>query len=165
MSDDFSAHVTMNTALTRLDALLQTAVVSRTTVIQPADASDGDLYILPQEAEGVAWAGRAAGALMRFERGGWTVVTAPDGMIAGVLDEGVVVVRADEGWITLGQRLGEVQALTRLGLGTTADEANPPGGQDQRRPVHGARRGGRRRRRPAPDAEQDDGGRCPIAVV
>ena len=75
MSDDFSArlalpylaagqmqkHVTMNTALTRLDALLQTAVVSRTTVIQPADASDGDLYILPQEAEGVAWAGRAAG--------------------------------------------------------------------------------------------------------
>lgn len=139
MSDDFSArlnlpylaagqmqkHVTMNTALTRLDALLQTAVVSRTTVIQPADTSDGDLYILPQEAEGVAWAGRAAGALMRFERGGWTVVTTPDGMIAGVLDEGVVVVRADEGWITLGQRLGEVQPLTRLGLGTTANDANP----------------------------------------
>ncbi len=139
MSDDFSArlnlpylaagqmqkHVTLNTALTRLDALLQTAVVSRTTVIQPDDASDGDLYILPQEAEGVAWAGRPAGALMRFERGGWTVVTTPDGMIAGVLDEGVVVVRADEGWITLGQRLGEVQGLTRLGLGTTADDANP----------------------------------------
>lgn len=139
MSDDFSArlnlpylaagqmqkHVTLNTALTRLDALLQTAVVSRTTVIQPADASDGDLYILPQEAEGAAWAGRAAGALMRFERGGWTVVTTPDGMIACVLDEGVVVVRGDGSWVALGQRLGEVQGLTRLGLGTTADEANP----------------------------------------
>ncbi|MBC1182515.1 DUF2793 domain-containing protein [Brevundimonas sp. WCHBH090558] len=139
MSDDFSArlnlpylaagqmqkHVTLNTALTRLDALLQTAVVSRTTAIQPADASDGDLYILLEEAEGAAWAGRPAGALVRFEGGGWTTVTTPDGMIACVLDEGVVVVRADDGWVALGQRLGEVQGLTRLGLGTSADEANP----------------------------------------
>nr|WP_295238217.1 DUF2793 domain-containing protein [uncultured Brevundimonas sp.] len=139
MSDDFSArlnlpylaagqmqkHVTLNTALTRLDALLQTAVLSRTTAIQPTDASDGDLYILPPEAEGAAWAGRPAGTLMRFEGGGWTTVTTPDGMIACVLDEGVVVVRARAGWIALGQRLGEVQRLTRLGLGTTADDANP----------------------------------------
>lgn len=139
MSDDFSArlnlpylaagqmqkHVTVNTALTRLDALLQTAVVSRTTAIQPTDASDGDLYILPGEAEGAVWAGRPAGTLMRFEGGGWTTVTTPDGMIACVQDEGVVVVRAHAGWIALGQRLGEVQGLTRLGLGTTADEANP----------------------------------------
>lgn len=139
MSDDFSArlnlpylaagqmqkHVTLNTALTRLDALLQTAVVSRTTAIQPADASDGDLYILPGEAEGAVWAGRPAGTLMRFEGGGWTTVTTPDGMIAYVLDEGVVVVRARAGWIALGQRLGEVQGLTRLGLGTSADDANP----------------------------------------
>ncbi|MEJ8404355.1 DUF2793 domain-containing protein, partial [Brevundimonas vesicularis] len=139
MSDDFSArlnlpylaagqmqkHVTLNTALTRLDALLQTAVVSRTTAIQPADASDGDLYILPEEAEGATWTGRPAGTLMRFEAGGWTVVSAPDGTIACVLDEGVVAVRADGGWVALGQRLGEVQGLTRLGLGTTADEANP----------------------------------------
>lgn len=139
MSDDFSArldlpylaagqmqkHVTLNWALTRLDALLQTAVVSRTTAIQPADASDGDLYILPAEAEGAAWAGRATGTLMRFEGGGWAAVTTPDGMIACVLDEGAVVVRADGAWIALGQRLGEVQGLTRLGLDTTADEANP----------------------------------------
>ncbi len=139
MSDDFSArlnlpylaagqmqkHVTLNTALTRLDALLQTAVVSRTTAIQPDDASDGDLYILPPEAEGAAWAGRAAGTLMRFERGGWSAVPTPDGMITSVLDEGVVVVRGDGGWVALGQCLGEVQRLTRLGLGTTADDANP----------------------------------------
>ncbi|WBT05547.1 DUF2793 domain-containing protein [Brevundimonas vesicularis] len=139
MSDDFSArlnlpylaagqmqkHVTLNTALTRLDALLQTAVISRTTAIQPADASDGDLYILPQEAEGAAWAGRPVGILMRFEGGGWTAVATSDGMIAGVLDEGVVVVRAEGGWVALGQRLGKAQGLTRLGLGTSADEANP----------------------------------------
>jgi hypothetical protein len=57
MSDDFSArlalpylaagqmqkHVTLNTTLTRLDALLQTAVVSRATAVQPSAPTDGDL--------------------------------------------------------------------------------------------------------------------------
>ena len=55
MSDDFSArlnlpylaagqmqkHVTLNEALTRLDALIQTAVVSRTVSDQPADPAEG----------------------------------------------------------------------------------------------------------------------------
>ena len=61
MSDDHSArlalpylaagqmqkHVTLNEALTRLDALVQTAVVSRTTLTQPATPDDGALWILP----------------------------------------------------------------------------------------------------------------------
>lgn len=139
MSDDFSArlalpylaagqmqkHVTLNTALTRLDALLQTAVVSRTTAFQPSAPADGDLYILPNDAEGAAWAGRASGNLMRFEAGGWTVVPTPNGLIAVVLDEPAVLVRTDAGWVALGERLGEAQGLTRLGLGTPADDANP----------------------------------------
>ncbi|MBU2029162.1 MAG: DUF2793 domain-containing protein, partial [Alphaproteobacteria bacterium] len=139
MSDDFTArlalpylaagqmqkHVTLNAALTRLDALLQTAVVSRTLTTQPAAPFDGDLYILPHGAAGTAWSGRPAGALMRFESGGWSVVAAPVGMIALVLDTAVLVVRSEEGWSPLGHRLGEVQGLSRLGLGTTADAANP----------------------------------------
>src|SRR3989344_2995236 len=139
MSDDFTArlalpylaagqmqkHVTLNAALTRLDALLQTAVVSRTLTTQPAAPFDGDLYILPPGAAGTAWSGRPAGALMRFESGGWSVVAAPMGMIALVLDTAVLVVRGEGGWSPLGHRLGEVQGLSRLGLGTTADAANP----------------------------------------
>ncbi|WP_395943178.1 DUF2793 domain-containing protein [Brevundimonas sp.] len=139
MSDDFSArlalpylaagqmqkHVTLNAALTRLDALLQTAVVSRTTTTQPGDVSDGDLYILPDGAHGPAWDGRRPGDLMRFEAGGWTVAPAPVGMVALVLDTATAVVRGEGGWSPLGQWLGEVQALSRLGVGTTADAANP----------------------------------------
>jgi len=139
MSDDFSArlalpylaagqmqkHVTLNTALTRLDALLQTAVVSRTTAAQPESPSGGDLYILPDGAEGEAWHGRPAGALMRFEAGGWSVVPAPDGLIAVVLDTAEAVVRTPGGWRLLGEWLGEAQQLSRLGVGTTADAANP----------------------------------------
>ena len=139
MSDDYSArlalpylaagqmqkHVTLNTALTRLDALLQTAVLSRTTAVQPHSPQDGDLYILPPGAQGEAWQGRAPETLMRFEAGGWAATPTPEGMIAVVLDAAEAVVRGADGWAPLGARLGEVQNLTRLGVGTTADAANP----------------------------------------
>ena len=139
MSDDQSArlglpylaagqmqkHVTLNEALTRLDALTQTAVVSRTQGDQPGDPDDGALYILPVDATGAAWTGKPAGTLMRFEAGGWSVVDAPDGLIAVTLDEPAVVARIDGDWRPLGESLGEVQQLTRLGLGTTADATNP----------------------------------------
>lgn len=139
MSDDRSArlglpylaagqmqkHVTLNEALTRLDAVVQTAVVSRTQAAQPSDPPDGALYILPVGATGEAWSGRPEGSLMRAEAGGWSVVEAADGMIAVILDAGQVVLRHDGGWAALGERLGALQGLTRLGLGTTADAGNP----------------------------------------
>lgn len=139
MSDDFSArlalpylaagqmqkHVTLNEALTRLDALTSTAVVSATTAAQPSVAADGALYILPAGATGAAWAGRTAGVLMRFEAGGWAQVAAPVGLVAVVLDTQSVVVRAPGEWRPLGGLLGEVQNLSRLGVGATADAGNP----------------------------------------
>ena len=139
MSDDQSArlglpylaagqmqkHVTLNEALTRLDALVQTAAISRTVSDQPATPADGALYILPAGATGVAWAGRPEGALMRAEAGGWCEVDAPDGMIGLVADAGEVIIRDAGGWVPLGARLAVVQGLSRLGLGTTADAANP----------------------------------------
>ena len=139
MSDDQSArlglpylaagqmqkHVTLNEALTRLDAVVQTAVVSRTQAAQPSDPPDGALYILPAGATGEAWSGWPEGSLVRAEAGGWSVVEAADGMIAVILDAGQVVVRHDAAWAPLGERLGALQGLTRLGLGTTADAGNP----------------------------------------
>ncbi|MDQ1154017.1 DUF2793 domain-containing protein [Brevundimonas sp. SORGH_AS_0993] len=139
MSDDFSArlalpylaagqmqkHVTLNAALTRLDALLQTLVLSRTTAAQPEGPADGALYILPEGATGAAWGGRPAGTLMRFEAGGWSMVPISDGLIALIADAGEAVVRVGGAWRPLGERLGVVQDLTRLGVGTTADANNP----------------------------------------
>ena len=139
MSDDHSArlalpylaagqmqkHVTLNEALTRLDALVQTVVVSRTTTAQPGAPDDGGLWILPSGATGGDWSTRPAGALMRAEGGGWTVVETGDGLIALVEDADEVVVRHGADWVPLGARLGVAQALTRLGIGTTADAGNP----------------------------------------
>ncbi len=139
MSDDYSArlelpylaagqmqkHVTLNEALTRLDALVQTAVVSRTTTAQPAAPADGTLWILPPGATGADWGSRPAGTLVRAEGGGWSVVTAPDGLVVLVVDAAELVVRHWAGWVALGRRLGEIQDLGRLGLGATADSWNP----------------------------------------
>jgi hypothetical protein len=118
-------HVTLNEALTRLDAVVQTAVVSRTETAQPAAPADGALYILPSGATGDAWAGLPQGALLRAEGGGWSVVEVPDGLLALVVDGGELVVRAGSDWVSLGERLDVIQNLTRFGLGTVADAANP----------------------------------------
>lgn len=138
MSDDASArlglpylaagqlqkHVTLNEALTRLDALTQTAVVSRTATAQPAAPADGALYILPTGATGADWGGRPAGSLMRAEAGGWIAVPAPDGLLAVVLDSEEVLVRRAGEWAPLSSGgTAALQNLTRLGLNTEADAA------------------------------------------
>lgn len=139
MSDDESArlrlpylaaaqmqkHVTLNEALTRLDALVQAAAVSRSVAVQPEAPDEGALHLLPEGATGADWSARAAGDLVRHEAGGWQAVAAPDGMVLAVLDEGGLLLRHDGGWTALGARLGQVQGLSRLGLNTTADAANP----------------------------------------
>lgn len=139
MSDDASArlglpylaagqlqkHVTLNEALTRLDALIQTAVVSRTTSDQPADPAEGALYILPEAATGADWATHPIGSLLRHERGGWIAVPAPDGLLAVVLDSEEILVRREGVWTPLSFGLPEeIQQITRLGVNTTADATN-----------------------------------------
>ncbi len=115
-------HVTVNEALTRLDALAQTAVVSRSLAAQPTEPEDGALYILPSDSTGAVWSGWAEGDLARAELGGWTRIPAPPGTLAVVLDESVLIVRGADGWHGFPTRL---QDLTRLGLNTTADADNP----------------------------------------
>ncbi|MFZ4163739.1 DUF2793 domain-containing protein [Brevundimonas sp. NPDC058933] len=142
MSDDASArlglpylaagqlqkHVTLNEALTRLDVLTQTAVVSRTTPAQPAAALDGTLYILPPGATGADWSDHPAGGLLRAEAGGWLAVDAPDGLLAVVLDSDEVLVRRSGAWVPLAAGASEpvtvLQNRTRLGVNTEADATN-----------------------------------------
>ena len=141
MSDDQSArlglpylaagqmqkHVTLNEALTRLDALTQAAVVSRSVAAQPADPPDGTMYILPPSPSGAAWSGLAAGDLVRFEAGGWAAVDRPEGLAVLVLDEAATAAWIDGAWVSIGGagELDALQDLSLLGVGTTADAVNP----------------------------------------
>ncbi|AQR61373.1 hypothetical protein BZG35_06685 [Brevundimonas sp. LM2] len=118
-------HVTVNEALTRLDGLIQAAVVSRTVAVQPTDAADGDLYILPPGANGSDWSDGSDGDLVRAEFGGWTRVAVPPGMVVVVQDEGQLVVRTGATWSAPTLSGGAVQNLARLGLNATADAGNP----------------------------------------
>ncbi|HZV85340.1 MAG TPA: DUF2793 domain-containing protein [Brevundimonas sp.] len=118
-------HVTLNEALTRLDALIQTSVVSRTVATQPGSPTDGELWLLPDGASGPAWSGRPAGTLMRAEGGGWTAVDVTDGLVVLVRDSSEIVIRHGAGWANLGSRLGALQNIEQLGLGATADGGNP----------------------------------------
>jgi hypothetical protein len=135
MSDDFTPrlglpylaaaqaqkHVTLNEALALLDGLVSTAVESRSTAAEPASPADGALYILPASATGGVWAGRPAGALMRFEAGAWTLLAPTDGQLAWVRDEAAMLVRAAGAWTPL----ASFQNLALLGVGTTANAGNP----------------------------------------
>lgn len=118
-------HVTLNEALTRLDALVQLSVVSRTVSVQPAGPADGALWILPPGATGAVWSTRSAGDLLRAEAGGWTRVVVAEGTLAWITDEDRLVILRDGVWTPLGGVIGVVSDLTRFGLNTTADAASP----------------------------------------
>ena len=62
-------HVTVNEALTRLDALMQPSVLSAGVAIPPADPASGDRYIVASGAQG-DWFGRE-GEIAYFTEGGW----------------------------------------------------------------------------------------------
>ncbi|MEH6699868.1 MAG: DUF2793 domain-containing protein [Brevundimonas sp.] len=118
-------HVTLNEALTRLDGLVQCCVTSRSLGSQPEAPANGALYILPDGAEGAAWSLHPAGSLMRAEGGGWTRLTVPAGLVSVIVDSGEIVVWHKADWLPLSAFLDDLQNLERLGVGATADAANP----------------------------------------
>ena len=114
-------HVTHNEALDRLDGLVQLSVKDRDLTAPPASPAEGDRYIVATGATG-AWVGWD-GDVALFSAGAWTRLPAREGWRAWVEDEGVLLVFDGMSWI--GVTPDALQNLTRLGLGTTADAANP----------------------------------------
>ncbi|MFN3814878.1 DUF2793 domain-containing protein [Brevundimonas sp.] len=117
-------HVTLNEALTRLDALVQCAVVSRSVSAPPTTPADGALYIVPDGATGAAWSAMAPGGLARFEAGGWRAISPPQGLRAFVVDEQRLLVLRDDGWTDVGAAPDRLDNLQGLGVGTGSDETN-----------------------------------------
>ncbi len=119
------SHVTLNESLTRLDALVQCRAISRTLASPPTDAVDGSLFILPSGAKEADWSGLGTGALVRFEAGQWSVVSVPEGLMVLIADEGCFVVSQEGQWRPFETALLSLQALTHVGIATTADATNP----------------------------------------
>jgi hypothetical protein len=87
--------VTVNAALTRIDALLNTGAKSRTTTAPPGSPTQGDLYIVGAGATGV-WAGQ--GGKLAFYDQSWKFITPLEGMTLWVNDEDVVYIYDGANW-------------------------------------------------------------------
>ena len=88
--------VTVNAALIRLDALLNTGAKSRTTNAPPGGPSSGDLYIVGASPTG-SWSGQA-GKLAYYDQI-WKFITPNEGMTLWVSDEDKIYTFDNTNWI------------------------------------------------------------------
>lgn len=89
-------HVTMNEALTRLDALVQLTLQSTTDTTPPATVDDGTAWAVP--VGGVnAWAGQD-GNIAIADNDGWAFVAPGPGWRAWVVDEGLEMQHDGSAW-------------------------------------------------------------------
>jgi hypothetical protein len=105
--------MTINTALTRIDALMNTGAKSRTTNTPPGSPLSGDLYIVGSSPTG-AWSGQAL-KLVYFDQV-WKFITPNTGVTLYVNDEGLVYSYNGTSWVVSGS--GESNTASNLGSGT-----------------------------------------------
>jgi hypothetical protein len=106
--------VTVNEALTRIDALLNSGVISRTTNTPPVSPTSGDLYIVGASPTG-AWSGQAA-KLAYYDQI-WRFITPKNGSAFWVNDEAKSYVYDTSTWVpAISNDLAALEALTTNGI-------------------------------------------------
>ena len=90
-------HVTVNEALSRLDALVELTLVSHTVADPPASPAEGDAYAVPVGATG-AWTPEE-GRVALFLNGGWTYLSPKPGWRAFIGDAGTPALFDGTDWI------------------------------------------------------------------
>ena len=118
-------HVTVNESLGRLDALIHCAVQSRSASAQPSAPGEGEAFILPAAASGADWDGYAEHDIAYHQDGAWRRIAARTGLTAYILEEGALVMFDGTSWIAFSEAITVLADLDRLGVGTSADAANP----------------------------------------
>jgi len=108
-------HVTHNTALATLDALVQTVAADRDRTAPPAPVSAGAVHLVAPGGQ-AGWAGQDH-AIAVFDGTAWTFVAPRPGWRVHVLAEAADVVFDGSAWAT-------TDSLPRLGIGTAADTVN-----------------------------------------
>ena len=96
-------HVTHNEAIRALDAVIQLAVLDRNLGAPPADASDGDRYIVAPSPSG-DWAGHAD-EIAAFQDGAWQFFAPRTGWISWIGDERRVLGWDGTAWVPVPSRL------------------------------------------------------------
>ncbi|WP_442754716.1 DUF2793 domain-containing protein [Methylocystis sp. JAN1] len=115
-------HVTHNEALAMIDVVAHLAVSAR-AIAPPATPSEGDRVLVGAGAAG-AFAGKDK-QVAAFLAGAWSFLQPQAGWRLYVAAESRLLLYNGADWADLGSGLRELQNLARLGVGTTADAANP----------------------------------------
>jgi hypothetical protein len=116
-------HVTHNEALRILDALVMLAVKDRDLSAPPGSPADGDRYLVNPAGTG-AFAGKD-NQIAHYRDGAWDFRAPQAGWICYVEDEDIAILFDGTDWLPLLGASPELQNVALLGLGTTADAANP----------------------------------------
>ena len=116
-------HVTHNEALALIDALTQLSVSARDVTSPPATPAEGDRVLVGAGATG-DFTDRSD-QIATFLAGGWTFLSPQAGWRAYVEAESLLLLYDGAGWIDCGLSLRRLQSLALLGIGATADGANP----------------------------------------
>lgn len=123
-------HVTVNEALTRLDAVALLTALSRSVTAPPSDAAAGDRYIVPADASG-DWAG-AQDQIAVSVNGGWDLVAPAAGWRAHVADEAAGAIYDGLAWRSGAIAVSSIGAMIAaeiltvdhmVGAGPTSDTA------------------------------------------
>ncbi len=99
------------------------AVKDKDLAAPPAAPAEGDRYIVAASPTG-AWAGKA-GMIAAWQDGVWRFYAAKAGMIAFAVDELQLYHFNGSAWAPGVAAITNLQNLTLLGVGATADAANP----------------------------------------
>lgn len=119
-------HVTVNEGFADLDTLVHCAVVEMDRNDPPAAAVDGERYLVGAVPD-ADWSGMA-GQLAVWRNGGWAFNRPKPGWRVYCLADDTLRVLTTAGvWTPVagGGTPGEIQNLSRFGLGALADAANP----------------------------------------
>jgi hypothetical protein len=108
--------VTMNEAITILDAVLGGGVIDKDLATPPGSPAAGAKYIVAASPTG-AWTGKAK-SIAYYYNGGWRFITPGEGLTVWVNDEDLQYVYDGSAWTS------SIGAGNMLGINTTADSTN-----------------------------------------
>jgi len=117
--------VTLNETLRLIDTLVQLAIVDRDLNVPPGSPVEGQRWIVKASPSPTgAWAGHG-NHIAAWQDGGWVFCAPKVGWFAYVIDEGALVAWSGSAWVSALALLATLQNISLLGVGTTADTANP----------------------------------------
>lgn len=116
-------HVTVNEALTLVDAASNLTLLTNLGVTPPANPADGDAYVVPTNAEG-AWSG-ADGQVAVFSNGGWLFLQPKSGWSAFDADTFTSCVYSGNAWVAPALAASPGGAGFGLGVAETDHQITP----------------------------------------